>query len=268
MSGEPRDDPPDNASELLLEREDGIATLTLNRPERLNALTFSLMADLADAVADLARDPAVACVILTGAGRGFCAGGDTKAGAARRASGEAATEFETRVERSTDRLRREMEAARLLHIMPKPSIAMVNGPVAGAGIGLAGACDLRFAAASASFTSAFSRIGASGDYGSSWFWTHILGTARARELFLLGETLTAADAFARGIYTRIVPDDRLVEETRGVARRLADGSRSGWRYMKANLNAALTGTLEECLDRESVNMVLSITAHFAQAKPK
>jgi 2-(1,2-epoxy-1,2-dihydrophenyl)acetyl-CoA isomerase len=253
----------DAAPELLVERADGLATLTLNRPERLNALSFSLMVDLADAVADVASDASVGCVILTGAGRGFCAGGDTKQGAERRATGEAAPRAETRIERSTDRLRREMEAARLLHIMPKPSIAMVNGPVAGAGIGLAGACDLRFAAESATFSSAFARIGASGDYGSSWFWTHILGTAKARELFLLGEKLTAAQAHAMGIYHRVYPDADLHAEVTGIARRLADGPRSAWRYMKANLNAALTGTLEASLDRESVNMVLSIGAYFA-----
>ena len=256
-------DPP----ELLVDRTDGVATLTLNRPDRLNALTFSLMADLADAVADVAADPSVACVILTGAGRGFCAGGDTRQGAERRAAGEAAPLAETRIERSTDRLRREMEAARLLHIMPKPSIAMVNGPIAGAGIGLAGACDLRFAGESASFSSAFARIGASGDYGSSWFWTHILGTAKARELFLLGEKLSAAEAYAMGIYTRVYPDADLHAEVAGIARRLADGPRTGWRYMKANLNTALTGTLEQSLDRESVNMVLSISAYFA-GQPK
>lgn len=249
--------------ELLVDRADGVCTLTLNRPDRLNALSFSLMADLADAVADAARDGSIGCVILTGAGRGFCAGGDTKQGAERRGAGEPAPSTETRIERSTDRLRREMEAARLLHIMPKPTIAMVNGPVAGAGIGLAAACDLRFAGESASFSSAFARIGASGDYGSSWFWTHILGTAKAREVFLLGEKLSAAEALAMGIYTRVYPDTTLAGEVTAIARRLAAGPRAGWRYMKANLNAALTGTLEESLDRESVNMVLSIQAHFA-----
>jgi 2-(1,2-epoxy-1,2-dihydrophenyl)acetyl-CoA isomerase len=252
-----------DAPELLIDRADGVATLTLNRPDRLNALSFSLMADLADAVADVASDTSIACVILTGAGRGFCAGGDTKQGAARRETGEPVPHTETRIERSTDRLRREMEASRLLHIMPKPSIAMVNGPVAGAGIGLAGACDLRFASETATFSSAFARIGASGDYGSSWFWTHILGTAKAREMFLLGDKLTAAEAHAMGVYNRIYPDADLHAEVAKIARQLADGPRSGWRYMKANLNAALTCSLEQSLDRESVNMVLSIGAHFA-----
>src|SRR3546814_9031448 len=97
-----------------------------------------------------------------------------------------------------------METARLLHEMPKPTIAMVNGPVAGAGIGIAGACDLRFASRSASFLTAFDRIGAGGDFGSTWFWTKILGTGAAREMFLLDENLSAEETFAKGTYTRLL----------------------------------------------------------------
>src|SRR3546814_8118057 len=149
------------------------------------------MAPLADAWADAARDPAVGCVVVTGAGGGFCAGGDLKEGGADKAAVPPSSDVGSRTEQGFVRLRGFMETARLLHEMPKPTIAMVNGPVAGAGIGIAGACDLRFAARSATFLTAFDRIGASGDFGSTWFWTRIVGTGVARELFFLGEKLSA-----------------------------------------------------------------------------
>jgi 2-(1,2-epoxy-1,2-dihydrophenyl)acetyl-CoA isomerase len=140
---------------------------------------------------------------------------------------------------------------------------MVNGPVAGAGIGIAGACDLRFASESATFLSAFDRIGASGDFGSTWFWTKILGSGAARELFLLGESLTAAEALRKGIYTRVFPDAELREATLSVARKLAAGPRMSWRYMKANLNLAEDATFETALDHEALNMGLSTSATAA-----
>ncbi|MBB3860905.1 2-(1,2-epoxy-1,2-dihydrophenyl)acetyl-CoA isomerase [Novosphingobium hassiacum] len=245
------------APEILVERVEGVMTIILNRPDRLNALVSSMMAAMADAVADAARDPEVGCVVLTGAGRGFCAGGDIKGG------GEAASatpERGGRVEQSFTRLRGFMETSRLLHEMPKPTIAMVNGPVAGAGIGLAGACDLRFAGESATFLSAFDRIGASGDFGATWFWSKILGSGAARELFFLGEKLGASDALAKGIYSKVFADADLRRETMAHAKRLADGPRMGWRYMKANLNMAEDGQFETALDHEAMNMCLSTSA--------
>jgi 2-(1,2-epoxy-1,2-dihydrophenyl)acetyl-CoA isomerase len=153
-----------------------------------------------------------------------------------------------------------MQASYLLHEMGKPTIAMVNGPVAGAGIGLAGACDLRFAGESASFVAAFDRIGGSGDFGSTWFWTKILGSGAARELLMLGEKLTAAQALAKGIYTRVFPDADLLKATLAQARKFADGPRMGWRYMKANLNLAEDAAFEAALDQEALNMGLSTAA--------
>ena len=248
------------ADEILIENADGVRVITLNRPDRLNALTSSIMAPLADACADAARDPSAGCLVVTGAGRGFCAGGDIKEGGADKAVVAANPETGSRTEQGYARLRGFMETARLLHEMPKPTIAMVNGPVAGAGIGIAGACDLRFAGRSATFLTAFDRIGASGDFGSTWFWTKILGTGVARELFLLGEKLTAEEAFAKGIYTRLFDDAALREETLKTAHRLADGPRMGFRYMKANLNNAEDFAFEAALDAEALNMGLSSQA--------
>lgn len=251
------------SDEVLIKNERGVRIMTMNRPDRLNALNGAIMAALADACADAARDASVGCVVVTGAGRGFCAGGDLKDGGSSRDVVPANPETGSRTEQSHVRLRGFMETARLLHEMPKPSIAMVNGPVAGAGIGIAGACDLRFAGESASFLTAFDRIGAGGDFGSTWFWTKIVGTGVARELFLLGEKLTAEQAHAKGLYTRLLPDAQLYEATLAAAHRLADGPRMGFRYMKCNLNNAEDWAFEAALDQEALNMSLSTEAASA-----
>lgn len=248
------------SEEVGIENERGVRIITLNRPDRLNALTASIMAPLADACADAARDPSVGCVVVTGAGRGFCAGGDLKEGGADKAVVPPNPESGSRAEQGFARLRGFMETPRLLHEMGKPTIAMVNGPVAGAGIGIAGACDLRFAGRAASFLTAFDRIGASGDFGSTWFWSRIVGTGVARELFLLGEKLSAEEAFAKGLYTRLFDDAVLREETLKAAHRLADGPRMGFRYMKQNLNNAEDWAFEAQFDAEALNMGLSTQA--------
>ena len=247
-------------SEVLIENHGGVRIVTLNRPDRLNALTGSIMAPLAQALADAAREGSVGCVVVTGAGRGFCAGGDLKEGGADKSVVSANADSGSRTEQGFARLRGFMETARLLHEMPKPTIAMVNGPVAGAGIGIAGSCDLRFAGKSASFLTAFDRIGAGGDFGSTWFWSRIVGTGVARELFLLGEKLSGEEAYAKGLYTRLFDDDALREETLKAAHRLADGPRMGFRYMKANLNNAEDFAFEAALDAEALNMTLSTQA--------
>lgn len=240
---------------VLIENQGGVRIITLNRPDRLNALNGEIMAPLADATADAARDTSVGCVVVTGAGRGFCSGGDLQGD--RGGPTVASNELGGRNEQGFARLRGYMETSRLLHEMTKPTIAMVNGPVAGAGIGIAGACDLRFAGKAATFLAAFDRIGAGGDFGSSWFWTKILGTGVARELFFLSEKLSADVAFAKGIYTKLFDDDVLRDETLKVAHKLADGPRVGYRYMKINLNAAEDWAFEAQFDQEALNMGLS-----------
>jgi len=245
------------ADEVLVANEGGVGVITLNRPDSLNALNGAIMAALVDAVADAARDASVGCVVVTGAGRGFCSGGDLKGGGSTEPANPG---IGGRVEQGFTRLRGQMETARLLHEMGKPTIAMINGPVAGGGIGIAGACDLRFAGRSATFLCAFDRIGGGGDFGSTWFWTKIVGTGVARELFLLGEKLTAEAAYAKGLYTRLVDDAMLRDETMKAAHRLADGPRMGFRYMKQNLNNAEDWAFEAALDAEALNMGLSTQA--------
>ena len=243
---------------VLIENQGGVRIITLHRPDRLNALNGEIMGPLAEATADAARDTSVGCVVVTGAGRGFCSGGDLQGD--RGGPMVASNDLGGRNEQGFARLRGYMETSRLLHEMTKPTIAMVNGPVAGAGIGIAGACDLRFAGKAATFLAAFDRIGAGGDFGSSWFWTKILGTGVARELFFLSEKLSADLAFAKGIYTKLFDDDVLREETLKVAHRLADGPRVGYRYMKINLNAAEDWAFEAQFDQEALNMGLSTQA--------
>lgn len=250
--------------ELLEVNDNGVLILTLNRPDSLNALNTSLMRALNDATARAARDRNVGCVVLTGAGRGFCAGGDQKAAAAARAAppkdalaADTPKRPQSTFEDKREWLRRSMESARTLHDMQKPTIAMINGACAGAGLNLAGACDLRFAGESAMLTTVFAKIGLSGDYGGSWFWTRIAGTAKARELFMLSEKIGAKDALAAGLVTAVYPDAELMEQTMKVARRFADGPRAAYGYMKQNLNAAETGTLEAVFDLEATNMLLA-----------
>jgi 2-(1,2-epoxy-1,2-dihydrophenyl)acetyl-CoA isomerase len=247
----------ESAREVLVRDEAGVRVIALNRPDRLNALTPSLMLQLASEIRRAADDASVGCVVLTGTGRGFCSGGDLRDGGQRF---EPDAERGGRTEQAYDQLRAYYEGPQLLHTMAKPTIAMVNGPVAGAGIGLLGACDIRFAGHSASFVAAFDRIGAGGDFGSTWFWTKILGSGVARELLMLGEKLSAEQAFTKGVYTKLLPDDALEAATMEAARRFADGPRMSWRYMKANLNLAEHASFNAALDHEALAMCLSTTA--------
>jgi 2-(1,2-epoxy-1,2-dihydrophenyl)acetyl-CoA isomerase len=231
--------------EVLLEKvEDGILTLTMNRPDRLNALSWEMCDRLIRALQRAAADRAVGAVVLTGAGRAFCAGGDVKAMA--EAQGESSYE-----ERVAD-LRRRMESARLLHEMPKPTIASVRGPAAGAGLSLALACDFRIAGEDARFTTAFAKVGLSGDFGGTYFLTKILGTAKARELYLLSPMLGAKEALALDLVMKVVPDAGLEDETRALARQLASGARIALGYMKQNLTYAETATLAQVMDAEAM----------------
>jgi 2-(1,2-epoxy-1,2-dihydrophenyl)acetyl-CoA isomerase len=256
------------AGDEVLERlEDGVLTITLNRPDDMNALNPTLMRRLVEATQRAANDSAVGCVVLTGAGRAFCAGADVKhvvkANAAEVAAKDAAAPAADKPKRPKQTLeqkaawiRRSEEAARLLHEMSKPAIAMINGSCAGAGLSLAGACDLRFAAESARFATAFGKFGISGDYGGSYFWTRLLGSAKARELYFLGEKFDAARALAWGVVSAVHPDGELEAKVMEVARDLASRA-STYGYMKRNLNAAENGRLEELLDMEALNTVLS-----------
>jgi len=231
--------------DLLEAVKDGVAVLTMNRPDRLNALSGPMLDAMLEALPRLAQDPNVGVVVLTGAGRGFCAGGDVKAMAeGREMEGDS-------LEERAQGLRDKMETSRWLHEMPKPTIAMVRGAAAGAGLSLAMACDLRVAGESAKFATAFARVGYSGDFGGSYYLTKLVGTAKARELYYTAEVIDAKQALALGLVNRVVPDDRLEEETMALAGRIARGPRVAFRYIKRNMNAAESGTLKDLLDLEA-----------------
>jgi 2-(1,2-epoxy-1,2-dihydrophenyl)acetyl-CoA isomerase len=240
------------SEELLYRLENRVAVLTLNRPGRLNALTRDMMQALLARLSSCAMDDAVGCVVITGAGSAFCAGGDVRVQARVAAEGSPETP-----EQRTDTLRASMEASRLLHEMPKPTIAMLNGVAAGAGMSLALACDLRIAGRSARMTTAFAKVGLSGDYGGTWFLTQLVGTAKARELYFLSDVLDAARIEALGLANRVVGDDELAGETMALAEKLANGPSVAFRYMKRNLNVAVSGTLAAGLDSEAYGMLRS-----------
>ncbi len=236
----------------------GVATLTMNRPEARNALTGEMQAALFEAVPRLAADPAVRVVVLTGAGGAFCAGGDVKgfAAAGRAPAGQGGEGFD--VEARVHGLRRAMEVCRWLHEMPKPTLAVIPGAAAGAGLSLALACDARIAADDAKLTTAFSKVGLAGDYGGSYFLTHLVGAAKARELYFTADVILGAEAARLGIVNKAVPADELAAAAGDYARYLAGLPTVAIGYMKRNLNAAQHATLAEVLDLEAMNMVRTL----------
>ena len=246
--------------EILTRVDNGVAIVTLNRPARFNALTAGMIQGLTGFLADYAADPAIGCVVLTGAGKGFCSGGDVAAQAAN--AGKSPLSPEQRA----DGLRAGMVASQLLHDMPKPTIAMVNGVAAGAGMSLALACDMRIAGESARMTVAFPKVGLSGDYGGSYFLTRIVGPAKARELYFTSDMLDSARLLSLGLASQVVPDATLETATMALARQFADGPRMAWRYIKRNMKAAEEGTLSDTLDSEAYGMLRTReTADHAEA---
>src|SRR5438067_10230863 len=203
-----------DTDDLRFELSDRVATLTLNRPEKLNALSDAMIAAGIDHLRRCAEDPDVGAVLLTGAGRAFCAGGDVSAmGSAAR---EALT-FEQRV----DRQRVGHELSRLLAEIPKVTIAAVNGAAVGAGLGVALSCDLVFASDRARFGTAFARVGFGGDYGTTWQLTRRAGPAKAKELFFLADILPADEALRLGLANRVIPEARFTDEVRAIATKIA-----------------------------------------------
>ncbi len=240
-----------STSDLRARIEDGIGILTMNRPERRNALSEAMLAAMGRTLAAFESDPDVGCIVLTGAGGAFCAGGDVK-GMAARGDGERPLDIDSRIH--LQRLSQRETAGRL-HTIPKPTLAALPGAAAGAGLALALACDLRIAAESAVMTTAFARVGFSGDYGGTYFLTQLVGTAKARELYFLSERVDMAEALRLGLVNWVVPGESLEARTMEIARRLARGPRVAYRYMKENLNRAAAGDWLECLDLEATHHV-------------
>jgi 2-(1,2-epoxy-1,2-dihydrophenyl)acetyl-CoA isomerase len=227
---------------ILYQAQDGVATLTLNRPERLNAFNVAMHGEVREALALARDDHAVRALVLTGAGRGFCAGQDLNdravaPGAARPDLGE-----------SIELYYKPLVLA--LRAMPKPVMAAVNGVAAGAGANLALACDVVVAARSASFVQAFCKLGLVPDSGGTWWLPRMIGAPRALGLALFGDKLSAAQAESWGLIWKCVDDDALATETRAMAAALASGPTLGFARIKQAIQAAAGNSLEAQLDLE------------------
>lgn len=231
---------------LLAALSGGVLTLTLNRPEALNAFTFEMMDALGEQLGQAELSDDVRCVVLTGAGKGFCAGGDVKAMLAD--SVGAAPAPDALIARQ--RLAQRATAGKLFR-MSKPTLAAINGAAAGAGLSLALACDLRIMADTAVMTTAFARVGLSGDFGGTWFMSHLIGQARTRELYYLSDRVDAKRAVELGLANWSCPAATLADEADAIARRLAASPPVALRGMKENIGRAASGELEDCLDIEA-----------------
>lgn len=227
------------------EFDDGLAILTLNRPERRNAIGMELAEDLVEAARRVADDPKARAVLLRGAGGMFSVGGDVKG----MASGDGA---EVPVDQRVADLRRVMDVSRLLHDMRKPTVAALDGAAAGGGLSLALACDLRIAAKSTKITTAFAKVALPGDFGATWLLTQLVGSAKARELMFCCPLLTADEAHAHGLVTRVTPDEDLHRAAYDLAMSLAHGPTVTLGYMKQNLNLAEIVSFERSLDAEAL----------------
>jgi 2-(1,2-epoxy-1,2-dihydrophenyl)acetyl-CoA isomerase len=241
--------------DLRAEIDDGVAVITMNRPDRRNALSPAMLSALATVLGQVETDDAVGSVVLTGAGGAFCAGGDVKrmaAGPAELSGNDPGSSLDAVIHRQ--RLSQRATSGRLWS-MPKPTIAAIAGPAAGAGLSLALACDLRYAVSGAVLTTAFAKVALAGDYGGTWFLTQLVGSAQAKELYYFSERLSAEDAQRLGIVNAIFPPADFEREVMTRARRLAQGPSIAYRYMKENLNRAAVGELGDCMDLEVTHHV-------------
>ena len=252
----------------LLGRIDGhVAVLSFNRPERRNALSASMYDGFGRALPQIERDPSVRVLLLTGEGGAFCAGGDVKGMHENNTSGGSAPANPTSIEDSVAWLRSRQSLVSLaLRQLPMPVVAALPGAAAGAGLSMALAADLRIAAERAVLVTAFANVGASGDFGTSWFLPRIVGEAKAKELMFTSPRLTAADAADLGLVNRVLADDGFAEAALAFCHDLANRAPIALRYMKENVNRALGSTLAEALDAEASAMVRTMgTADHREA---
>src|SRR5215470_10034080 len=198
---------------VLTSLADRVATLTFNRPDKLNALSSDLLSQSIETLTRWSRDPEVGCIVVTGTGRAFCAGGDVSM---------MAREGELTLEEKIDGLRQVQQLSALLYGMPKVTIAAVNGFAMGAGLGVCLSCDLRIASDKAKFGTAYAKVGYGGDFGTTWLLAHYVGGPKAKELFFLGDIIDANEAHRLGLVNRIFSHESLEDEVRAIASRVAN----------------------------------------------
>jgi 2-(1,2-epoxy-1,2-dihydrophenyl)acetyl-CoA isomerase len=238
--------------------DDGVLTLTMNRPDARNALSRPMLQAMQQQLVAAEFDRAVRCIVLTGSGKAFCAGGDVKGMAAAADGGGATRTIDEAIHQQRHSQR---ETAGRLFKMPKPTLAVIPGPAAGAGLSLAMSCDLRLMASTTFLTTAFAKVGFAGDYGGTYFLTQLVGAAKARELYMLSDRVGADEALRLGLANWACEPEALAERTREIAGRLARGPAVAYRYMKENLNRAMAGEVDECLDLEATHHI-----HCAQTE--
>ena len=231
--------------DLKISVEDKVAMFTFNRPDKLNALSGDVIQSAKDHLQEFAVDPSVGVIVLTGAGRAFCAGGDVSSMAGQ--DGVPLT-----LEESIDRQRSEHELPWLLHNIPKVTIAAVNGYAMGAGLGISLCCDLRLASEKAKFGTAFAKVGFGGDFGTTWQLTSLVGEAKAKEMFFLGDIVDAQEALRIGLANRVFSEEEFSAKVQEAAAQIAHGPQVSYRYMKENINLSANSDFKTILDREAL----------------
>ncbi len=260
---------PSSTPAVLESREDAVLTLTMNRPDRLNALGTELATALVDALKRAGEDTSVCAIVVTGAGRGFCSGGDLAV--LRDARNRTAAEDLKSI------LHAGSEIVLTMGLMPKPVIAAVNGAAAGAGMNLALACDIRIASDRASFAQSFARVGLVPDFGGTWLLPRLVGPGRAAELFMTADTLDAEEAHSMGIVDHVVAHDSLAQEAGAMAARLAAAPPLVVRAIKQMLNGSHIEQMRSALREEekfqeecfrSEDCAEGLNAFFEKRPPK
>ena len=232
--------------DVLFSTENRVLTITLNIPEKLNPVGDTMSFPIIERLESAISDRNIGAIVLTGAGRAFCAGGDVSNMGDRQSDGPRT------YEESVDHQRRRHRFPLLLHTMPKVTIAAVNGHAVGAGLGLALSCDLRIASAKAKFGTAFANVGLGGDFGTTWQLTRLLGEAKAKELFFLPDIFEADEALRLGLVNRVVPPETFQDTVREIAERIAQGPQVSYRWMKENVNLSSMVDFKTMLEREAV----------------
>ncbi|OZC73969.1 hypothetical protein CH251_12625 [Rhodococcus sp. 06-462-5] len=260
--------------DVLIDVTDGVGTITLDRPDRRNALSDAMINGFATALEELEASPKVGAIVITGAGSAFCSGGDVQDFHEHGGEGGGSLEVD---QRAVEEQRRDQEATiGSIYRCRKPVVASIPGAVAGAGIGFALAADLRIATSRTVFATAFAAVGLAGDYGVAWLLDRLVGPAKARELMFLNPRIRGEECLAIGLVNWLVPDDELVSRTREVAERLAMSSSHALEGMKQNLLRAPKDDLSTSMYNEiplhkatglTENHVAAISAFVAKQNP-
>ncbi|UFX44829.1 enoyl-CoA hydratase [Bradyrhizobium sp. 41S5] len=249
--------------ELLCVIRDRVAIITLNRPDARNSLSDTLTPALRTMIRTCGENPEVGVLLVTGAGKAFCAGGNVKGMGANRDPKKLEMSYEDKV---ADLQERQRLLTGALASVRKPTIAALPGPAVGAGLAIAMACDLRIAAQSAFISTGYLRVALSGDYGMAWLLTRLVGTSRARELMFTSEKVDAARCEQIGLVNRVVPDETLQDEAFALAKSMAEGPTLALRYMKDNLDEALQFDFATARDHEAERLIrLTTTADHKEA---